>query len=281
MTSHNLLSGTLFSHFSPNKVLSASVSSWVVIALLGQWLFAFYIVTLYVMPLVTGQPENANLADPITGVVRGDTLGNIRLFLHVIPAALLSFCGVLQLIPKIRNNFPSVHRWNGRLFLTLGVIGALGGLYLTWIRGSRLSDIGAVGITLNGLLIPLAAVIAWRYAINKNFNQHKRWAIHTFILVNGVWSFRLYLMAWYLINQGPRGNSDQLDGPTDLTISFACYLIPMLIAECVFWAKRQSAPWRKWVVAGVMSIGTLLTFIGIVAATMFTWLPHIQLALGT
>jgi hypothetical protein len=57
--------------------------------------------------------------------------------------------------------FTSCHiaqfRWNGRMFLTLGLLGALTGLYLTWVRGSRLSDIGSIGLTLNGLLILLAA----------------------------------------------------------------------------------------------------------------------------
>lgn len=280
MINYFSLSNITFPSIAPRKALSISVSSWVVIALLGQWIFAFYIFARYALPLVTGQIENVNLAPSITGVVRGDTLGNAMLFFHVIPAALLSFSGVLQLIPKIRTHYPSLHRWNGRLFLTLGIIGALGGLYLTWGRGSRFSDIGALGITLNGLLIPVAAVMAWRFAVTKNFSQHKRWAIHAFILVNGVWTFRLYLMAWYLVNQGPRGNNQQLDGPTDIAISFACYLLPMAVAECVFWAKRQSASWRIWAVSGVMSAGCVITLLGIIAATLFMWLPRTQLAFG-
>lgn len=263
---------------SPNQALTASVTGWVSIALIGQWVFAFYIFALYAFPLIRGTPEQAGLAHPITGYVAGDPLGNTMLFAHVIPAIILSASGIIQLIPLIRRRYPRVHRWNGRLFLTLGLLGALTGLYLTWIRGSRLSDLGAIGITLNGLLIPLAIGLAWYYARQRRFDRHQRWAIHSFLLINGVWTFRLYLMGWYMLNQGPLGNTKSLDGPTDITLSFACYLLPMLVAEFVFWARRQQSRWKTWIVAGFMGIGCLVTAAGVVA-TLAIWAPRINQAL--
>jgi hypothetical protein len=121
--------------------------------------------------------------------VKDDTFGNAALFFYVIPAALLSVGGIIQLLPIVHRKFPVVHRWNGRMFLSLGLMGALFGLYLTWVRGARLSDVGAMGLTLNSILIVVAVVFAWRYAMAKQFDKHMRWAIHGFILVNGVWLF--------------------------------------------------------------------------------------------
>lgn len=257
------------------RVLKGSVISWWLLALIGQWLFASYIALRYGGPVLSGNYAAVNQGNHIMGYQPGATTHNLMYFVHILPAILLSISGVLQLIPQIRQKLPVLHRWNGRVFMLLGISGALTGLYLTWISGSRLSTIGAIGITLNGLLIPLAIVLAWRYAVARNFTAHRRFAVHSFLLVNGVWSFRLYLYGWLVLNQGPNGNTRYLDGPADIFFSFACYVIPMLLAELVFWGQRQTSATRKYSVALVMTIGALLTLVGIVAVTMSTWWPVI------
>ncbi len=260
--------------------LTYSVNSWVAIAMIGQWLFATYILIVYAYPVTTGQFEQVNLAKPITGYVNGDTFGNGMLFAHVIPAAILSICGVFQLIPWIRKHHPKWHRYNGRLFLALGLVGAASGLYLTWVRGSRLSDIGALGVTLNGLLILVFAASAWYFAIKGRIALHKRLAVHAFLLINGVWFFRLYIMAWFIANQGPNGNTATMDGPFDVFLSFACYGIPMLIAELVWWAQRNKSHSKKWSITLVVSLGALVTLGGVIAATLFMWLPKLEAILA-
>ena len=255
------------------RVLKGSVISWWLLALIGQWLFASYIAVRYGGPVLSGNYAAVNQGNHIMGYQPGRTAHNLVYFSHILPAILLSICGILQLIPQIRQKLPVLHRWNGRVFMLLGVSGALTGLYLTWGSGSRLSNAGAIGITLNGLLIPLAIVMAWRYAVARNLTAHRRFAVHSFLLVNGVWSFRLYLYGWFVLNQGPNGNTRYLDGPADIFFSFACYVIPMLVAELVFWGQRQTSATRKYAVALVMIIGALLTLVGIVAVSMATWLP--------
>ncbi|NQD36746.1 DUF2306 domain-containing protein [Permianibacter sp. IMCC34836] len=262
-------------YHSADRALQLSVTGWVLVALAGQWLFAFYIAVLYAVPALTGNYEGANQARPITGYVAGDTVGNLMLFAHVLPAAMLSVGGVLQLLPALRRRWPQLHRWNGRVFLVMGLLGALTGLYLTWVRGSRLSDLGAIGITINGLLIPVAVLLAWRAARARQFDRHRRWAVHAFLLINGVWTFRLYLMGWYLVNHGQNGNTNNLDGPVDLFISVACYALPMAVAELWFWAQRQHHVARKWWVAAMLSLAALITLLGVVAAILMMWLPRI------
>ena len=100
----------------------------------------------------------------------------------MLPAIILALSGIFQLFPNIRAKYPSFHRWNGRVFLLFGITGALTGLYLSWGAGLRLSDIGALGITLNGILIPIAIALTWYHIRNKNIEKHKRWAIHSFML---------------------------------------------------------------------------------------------------
>lgn len=261
---------------SARQLIRLCSIGWLATALCGQWFFAFYIGLLYLWPVFSGDYLSANLARPITGFVAGDFSGNLMLFAHLLPAAILSICGLLQLLPKLRQHYPRLHRWNGRLFLTLGVCGAITGLFLTWVRGSRLSDFGAIGISLNGLLIPIAVWFAWHYARQRQFDLHQRFALHSFFLINGVWTFRLFLMGWYLVNQGPNGNNATLDGPADLFLSFACYALPMLMAE-IWWRGRTSQkPSVLWGTGLIMLTGFILTCIGVVAAVTMMWLPRIQ-----
>lgn len=260
---------------SSQDVLNKAAKSWLIIALVGQWLFALYILTVFAFPFVTGGIGAIDFSDMIMGSREGDFVGNTTLLTHLIPASLISMGGVIQISPWVRRHYPRFHRWNGRLFLTLGMLGAMTGLYLTWGRGSRLSDIGAYGISLNGVLIIITSILAWRYALIKRIDLHRRFAVHAFLLINGVWTFRLYLMAWFAVNQGSNGNSSTLDGPADIFISYACYMLPMLVAELFFWAQRQQQRYKVISVSAVLFAGTLVTLIGVVAASLFMWLPRI------
>ena len=49
-------------------------------------------------------------------------------------------------------------------------------------------------------------------------------------------------------------------------MSFACYLLPMLIAELVFWAKRTHNLSVKWGVVVMTIFGATITLIGVGAA---------------
>ncbi len=258
-----------------NDKFDLMVKAWVGIILTGQWIFALYILVQFTLPLITGQLDESRYAYMIRGYVNGDTINNAILLLHVIPVMLISLSGTFQLFPVITKHYPRFHRINGRVYLTFGLLGAIGGLYLTWVTGSRLSDLGALGVTVNGLLIPVMVYFAWRYAMQRDFARHQRFAVHAFILINGVWTFRLLLMGWFMLNQGPQGNSANLDGPADVILSFASYLLPMLIAELIFRARERNTVGSLVTASFAVGIAILITLIGTAAATMMMWGPRI------
>lgn len=267
------ITSSFFRLSNARKTLDIGIKSWFIVAFTGQCAFAIYILSVYALSVMAG--IDIKEVSPTQAVRHADGMNTLVLLAHVLPAAYLSFFGLLQFIPKLRSRYPKFHRINGRIFLLLGFFGALSGLYLQWGAGFRLSDIGSIGITLNGFLIPVAVIFAWRHAVNKKFDHHMRWAMHSFFLVNGVWTFRLYLMGWYLVNQGPNGNSRTLDGPMDIFLSFACYLLPMIIGEIVLWSKKQRNETKVWGSAIVMSLGAIITLIGVIAALLMMWSPRI------
>ncbi|WP_371187005.1 DUF2306 domain-containing protein [Thalassotalea maritima] len=262
-----------------NSWLSGATKTWLVAVLCGQWMFALYIFAQFTIPWITGELDESLFTHMIRGYRNGEIFSNAVLLLHIIPVMFINLSATFQLIPYIRVRFPAFHRWNGRLFLVVGFFGAISGLYMTWGIGSRLSDVGSIGVTLNGILLPIFVYYAWQTALQKNFASHRRLAVHTFILINGVWNVRLYLMGWFMVNQGPLGNSKQIDGPADIAISFASYLLPMVVAEIVFWAERKNQVRPKLIAALSVSCLALITIVGVYAASTKMWIPRIGIGI--
>lgn len=255
------------------RMLPWSARAWFLVALASQWLFATYVAWTLVRPLMGADAASVDGSRLITGYIEGDATGNAILLGHVLAAAIINVLGLLQLVPALRRIVPSWHRWAGRTFMVLSLLAAISGFYMVWVRGSRLSDVSAVAITLNGILILLAVAMAWRLAMLRRFAEHRRWAIRAFLLISGVWMLRLGLMAWVIINKGPNGNTPRLDGAFDSFWVFGCYLVPLAIAELYFRAEEGSRA-IQFTAAGVLALSAVFTMLGTFGAFSFMWLPH-------
>lgn len=256
-----------------DRILKASGVFWFSVALAGQAAFVLYIGLFYGRAAMAGDYGRWN--DVLVGGWRaGDMIGNVTLALHLLLAAVVTVGGPLQLVPAIRRRWPAFHRWNGRTYMVTAIVASLGGLYLTWTRDGAGELSMQIGISLNGLLILVCAAMAWRLALQKRFDAHRRWAMRTFLLVSGVWFFRVGLMAWVLANQGPVGIGEDFDGPIVRFLAFGCYLIPLAALELYFRATRAGAA-SKLITAGVVSGMTLVMALGIVGAMMGMWLPRV------
>lgn len=255
-------------------VLRATGVIWFMAALVGQMIFVAFIILYYGTRTATGNFAGWNDKETlITGHVPGDDFGNFMFALHVLMAAVITLGGLYQLIPFLRARFLAVHRWNGRLFMLTAYIMALGGIWMTWGRGSHLSDISALSVSLNGVLIVIFASLALRHAMARQIDVHRQWAMRTFMVVNGVWFFRVGLMGWIVIMQGPVGMNATLSGPADIALSFGSYLVPLAGLELYMAAQRSVSGAFKIATSLVVLVLTALMALGIFGATMFLWLP--------
>lgn len=254
--------------------LKSSGILWFLVALTGQWLFVAYIAIAYGLTTAAGEYAAWDDTGLIMGFSPGDAFGNFMFVSHVLLAMVVTVGGSFQLIPAIRRHVPVLHRWNGRIFMIISVFMAVGGLWMVWGRGARLSEIGSIGLSIDGILILVASAIALNYAVKRQIDSHRRWAMRLYILVNAVWFYRLGFMAWIIVMQGPVGVGDNLDGPFDISISFLCYLLPLAVLELYMRACDSRKAGVKWMMSGVMLLGTAVTAIGIFGAWMFMWSPH-------
>lgn len=258
------------------KSLKSAAAFWFVTALIGQWMFVYYIVAFYGGSAVQKNFEAWNKVFP-RGYIAGHTIGNFAVAIHLFLAVIIHIGGPLQLVPQIRARFPDFHRWTGRIYLPTAVIISIVGLYMVWFRGA-VGDFGQhIAISLNGVLIIIFAGIALRYALRYDIATHRRWALRLFIVVSGVWFFRIGFMLWIVINGGPAGfDPKTFTGPFLSFWAFADYLLPLAVLELYLRARdRGGAPSRIAMAVGLFVL-TVAMCVGIFAATMGMWLPRIN-----
>lgn len=263
---------------SAAKALARTMAAWLGVALLGQLFFVTYVLGFYGRHAAQGRPELWNKVLP-HGWVAGDVLGNAVLAGHLLFTVVILLGGALQLWPLLRRHVPALHRWNGRLYLLSALLLSVGGLVMVWTReGVGLGGTGQrLGISLNALLIVAFAWLGWRAARTRRLDAHRRWMLRLFLVVAGVWFFRIGLMLWLIVNRGPVGfDPETFEGPFLIFLSFAQTLLPLAVLEAVLRVQACGRPALQAATAAGLALLTLATAVGIAAAGMLMWLPRIQ-----
>ena len=262
--------------FFAGVALKTAARFWFLVAVAGQWIFAYYMVATYVSPAVQGNLAAWNKDIPHR-YVPGDTVGNSAFALHLLLAAIITFGGPLQLIPQIRTRAATFHRWIGRIYLPASFTAGIAGLYLMWIRGTVGSFSQHLGLSLDAVLIMLCAAMAFRYARARQFAVHRRWALRLFLVVSGVWFFRVGLMFWIFVNHGPVGFDPQtFEGPFIDFLSFAISVLPLSILELYLRTLDRGVASTRIAMAASLLILSVAMGIGIYVATMGMWLPRLR-----
>jgi hypothetical protein len=209
--------------------------------------------------------------------VEGDWRGNLLVGMHLLPAAILVMGGPLQLIPHVRGSFPRFHRWSGRIYLTTAILVSTAGFTMVWTRGAAGDFIQHLSISIQALYIIFFAFLSIRYARSRQPAKHRIWTLRLFMLVNGVWFFRVGLMFWLLINQGPAGfNPETFTGPFLTALSVFTYAIPLplIVLEMYLYARQSRNKAVSLLTSALIIAGTIIMGIGITGAAFGLWLPR-------
>lgn len=248
---------------------------WFVVTFLGQLIFAYYILMLYYRSAALGDLEKWNTASPHF-YIKGDVVGNLIFGLHVALAAVITILGPLQLIGAIRNKAPRVHRICGRIYVFSAFIISSAGLYLTWVRGAIGGPFSAVGISINGLIIIVAAFFTIRHAMQRNIKLHQQWAVHLLLAVSGVWLFRVFFMLWMLIHRAPVGfDPETFTGPFLNALAVFVYILPQAVVALYFKAKFSGSAYKKLAFSLLLFVITIGIALGTTGAISGMWLPRI------
>jgi uncharacterized membrane protein len=110
--------------------------------------------------------------------------------LHVFPGALFMLLAPLQFVRRIRTRRPRLHRWSGRLLLTLAVLYGIAGLYF----GVRMPFDGALeasAIVLFGCFFLYAAARGFVAIRRREIARHREWMIRMFSLALAISTVRV------------------------------------------------------------------------------------------
>ena len=269
-----------------DKSLKAAAGFWLLVAVVGQWAFFYYIAVFYGSTALHGNIQAWTKNTLVQrSYIPGDTAGNLVFGAHALLAGVIAFGGAIQLIPQVRRHALAVHRWNGRVFgmTALGV--SLSGLYMEWVRSGLYMELvrghfgkvaGGVAISLDAVLIVVFVALAWRSAVAHEVSTHRRWALRAYLVANGQWFFRVGFMAWVIVNGGPVGVGKNFDGPFVQLWGYGCYLLPLVILELYLRTKDSAGPRWRFAMAGALSAVTVLMAVGILGFANFMWWPLLK-----
>ncbi len=261
-----------------HTALRAAVRFWFAVAVVGQLIFAFTVASFYGMASVRGNwlAWNKGMAH---GYIAGDTKGNFAVAVHLVSAVIVILAGVIQLIPQIRERAPSLHRWNGRLYMVTAFTISIAGLYMMWRRGT-VGDLSQhLGQSLNAVLIMLCAVMALRHALARDFKTHRRWALRLYLVVSASLFIRAGLFLSFFLNHGPFGfDPTTFSGPFLTFLSFAQYLVPLAVLEIYLRTQSRGGTLGRFAMAAGLFVLTVAMGVGIFAVTIGVWLPRVKAA---
>lgn len=157
-------------------------------------------------------------------------------FVHIITSPIAILLAAYLMVSGKRKSHGTWHRRLGKaqLFLVLGLVAPSGFVMAFWAFSG---PIAGVGFGLQAIATAVTVAMAARYAMQRNFPVHQRWATHCFLLLVAPLLFRI--VAGILIF-------------TD-TESFAAYqanawlswIVPMVGYEVIRWRKKRKASLQK------------------------------------
>ncbi|PHN01096.1 DUF2306 domain-containing protein [Flavilitoribacter nigricans] len=237
-------------------------------------LFGLFILSFYFVALLKGNTEQWNeilpgLYDTRTGSA------TIGIGIHFAAGGIILVLGCIQLLRQVREKYPALHRWLGRLYVTASLLTALGGLVFIFVKGTIGGTVMDIGFAGYGILMFLAAVETIRHARAGRMERHRAWAIRLFALAIGSWLYRMDYGFWILFTDG-LWHTDTFTGGFDYFMDFFFYLPNLVVAE--FFIRRQrlvQQPVLKWLAASGMVVATAFLILATYFFTLHYWGPAI------
>ena len=237
-------------------------------------LFGLFILSFYFVALLEGNTDQWNEVLPglYDSTTKSATFG---IGVHFAAGGIILILGCIQLIETVRERFPGLHRWLGRIYFFACVLTSIGGLAFIIIKGTIGGPVMDVGFSGYGILMFWAAIETFRHARAKRFEKHRAWAIRLFALAIGSWLYRMDYGFWLLFTGG-LGHTSTFSGPFDYFMSFFFYIPNLVVAE-LFIRRQEMLHSRtsKWLAVAGLYIASAFLILATYFFTTRLWGPAI------
>ncbi|HEV7348478.1 DUF2306 domain-containing protein [Telluribacter sp.] len=242
---------------------------WASACLFGLYILAFYAAALY-------QDNMERWNEVLPGLYdKGSVATTSGIGLHFAMGGIILILGSIQLIGSIRERWPVVHRWIGRVYVLASLLAAVGGLLFIALKGTIGGLVMDLGFGLYGVLMLVAAMATYRYARAGQLEKHRAWALRLYALAIGSWLYRMDYGFWFFFTGGV-GHADNFSGLFDNIMAFFFYIPNLLVAEAFIRARSYAAsPALKIVASLVLLLATSFLVLGTYFFTLHYWGPAI------
>jgi hypothetical protein len=245
------------------------VTVWTSMTLFGIYILAFYAGAVADHDLASWNDVLPGLRQPATPAA------TVAIGLHFAAGGLILVLGCVQLVGRLRQHHPAVHRVLGRVYVGAALLAGLGGLGSIAVKGTVGGPVMDVGFALYGVLTVAAAVQTYRFARARRTEAHRAWALRLFVLALGSWLYRMDYGFWLLLTGG-LGHTDDFRGPVDRVMAFAFYLPNLLVVELYLRVRRLPASRAvRWVAVAALLAATAFLLLGTFFFTTELWGPAI------
>jgi len=120
---------------------------------------------------------------------------------HIIcgTVAVLTVC--LQLWPWLRNNYPAVHRWSGRIYVFAGALPC--SLLIFALIPLAGTPVGSVGFAVAGAGWLVTTIMGYIRGRQRRYVDHRRWMLYSFAFAtNQIWTRVFFFIIFSLAHQG-------------------------------------------------------------------------------
>lgn len=241
---------------------------------LSALLFGLYILAFYVAALTEGDLSRWNNGLP--GLYEeGKPAATLGIGLHFMAGGIILILGSIQLIKGVRDAYPTLHRWIGRLYVIASILTAVGGLTFIAVNGTIGGTVMDIGFGLYGILMLLSAVETFRHAKAGRIEQHNAWAWRLYALAIGSWLYRMDYGFWFILADGV-GHTSGFQGWFDQIMAFFFYIPNLLIVELLIRGRNmRSSSMMKMLTSIVLILVTGFLLIGTYYFTVYQWGPAI------
>jgi uncharacterized membrane protein len=151
------------------------------------------------------------------------------LLLHIIGGVVAIVIGPFQFVSRIRNRFPIIHRWSGRVYVSAIAVAGGSAFYLSFFAVEPGFGVALFAMATAWWLVTGAAFVAVR---RRAFTVHRRWMIRSYIMTFAFVTFRLIVTLPILAPFGAYYVA---------VAAWASWLAPLLVAEVVFRRGQRAA----------------------------------------
>lgn len=195
--------------------------------------------------------------------------------LHFAAGAVLLLAGPVQLLSAVRDRVPALHRWTGRVYVACAMVAGIGGLTFIVLKGTIGGTVMDLGFGLYGALMALSAGQTLRFALARDREAHRAWAIRLFALAIGSWLYRMDYGFWSLL-ANDAGHQKDFHGWFDGVMAFFFYVPNLIVAEFFIRGGRVGAsPWTRGLAALAVLVAAVLVGLGTYYFTLYAWGPGV------